>query len=106
MIGLECELNLKEDLICQLKVDIENERQVTAHVQFTQERDLMLKEKEIAALNTILTQERKLLLDKEEEIKTLRAGSVEMESYNNGTIDNKRIKSSELSEPPTPTRPP
>ena len=55
---------------------------MTAHVQFTQERELMLKEKEIAALNTILTQERKLLLDKEEEIKTLR-GSVEMESYNN-----------------------
>ena len=63
-------------------MDIENERQVTAHVQFTQERELMLKEKEITALNTILTQERKLLLDKEEEIKTLR-GSVEMESYNN-----------------------
>ena len=55
---------------------------MTAHVQFTQERELMLKEKEIAALNTILTQERKLLLDKEEEIKTLR-GSSEMESYNN-----------------------
>ena len=74
-------------------MDIENERQVTAHVQFTQERELMLKEKEIslkekeiAALNTILTQERKLLLDKEEEIKNLR-GSVEMENNNNVSFD-------------------
>ena len=42
-------------------------------MQFTQERELMMKEKEMAALNTILTQERRLLLDKEEEVKTLRA---------------------------------
>ena len=62
-------------------MDIETERQVTAHVQFTQERELMLKEKELAALNTILTQERKVLLEKEEEIKVLR-GSAEMENNN------------------------
>ena len=55
---------------------------MTAHVQFTQERELMLKEKELAALNTILTQERKVLLEKEEEIRTLR-GSAEMENNNN-----------------------
>ena len=67
-------------------MDIENERQVTAHVQFTQERELMLKEKELAALNTILTQERKVLLEKEEEIKVLR-GSEEMENNNNVSLD-------------------
>ena len=55
------------------QVEVENERRVAAHVQFTQERELMIKEKELAALNTILTQERRLLLDKEEEVKTLRA---------------------------------
>ena len=55
------------------QVEVENERRVAAHVQFTQERELMMKEKEMAALNTILTQERRLLLDKEEEVKTLRA---------------------------------
>ena len=32
----------------------------------------MLKEKELSTLNTILTQERKVMLDKEEEIKKLR----------------------------------
>ena len=52
---------------------------MTAHVQFTQERELMLKEKELTALNTILTQERKVLLDKEEEIKILR-GDLEYEN--------------------------
>ena len=54
---------------------------MTAHVQFTQERELMLKEKELTALNTILTQERKVLLDKEEEIKILR-GDLEYENKN------------------------
>ena len=70
---LESELKFKEDVIQQLQVEVDNERQVSAHVQVTQEKEIMLKEKEIFTLNTILTQERKVLLDKENEIKILRS---------------------------------
>ena len=62
-----------ENDVKQLQQELENERQVTLHVQFTQEKELMFKEREIYTLNTILTQERKVLLDKEEEIKKLRS---------------------------------
>ena len=46
----------------------------------------MLKEKELTALNTILTQERKVLLDKEEEIKILR-GDLEYENKSKVDLD-------------------
>ena len=69
---LESELKIKEEMIKQLEIEVVNERQVATHVQFTQEKELMLKEKEISALNTILTQERKVLLEKEEEIMNMR----------------------------------
>ena len=65
-------MKIKEEMIKQLEIEVVNERQVATHVQFTQEKELMLKEKEISALNTILTQERKVLLEKEEEIMNMR----------------------------------
>ena len=78
---LESELKFKEDIIQQLHVEVENERQVSAHVQVTQEKEIMLKEKEISTLNTILTQERRVLLEKENEIKILRSTTENNVSY-------------------------
>merc|ERR1712165_345433 len=57
----------------------------------------------MAALNTILTQERRLLLDKEEEVKTLRAA---VETENKSQPPTPRRKPREAAEQPTPTRPP
>jgi len=58
-------------------LQVENEKKVAHHVQFTQERELMMKEKEIVTLSKILTQERRVLLEKEEEIKQLNRKQVE-----------------------------
>ena len=67
-----------------LEAEITKERQVGAHVQFTQEREILEKEREIEMLNTILAQERKVLRDNEQKI--------QQELIN--------------SEPPPPPRPP
>jgi len=99
---LEGEMKTKEEIIQQLKIEVENERQVASHVQFTQEKELMLKEKELSTLNTILTQERKVMLDKEEEIKKLRECLENQTQDNNGNIMNKEQQSEML----TPARPP
>ena len=72
---LQQELQSRDEMMKQLKLETENERQVALHVQFSQEKELMYKEREIFTLNTILTQERKVLLDKEEEIKKMRGES-------------------------------
>ena len=61
----------KDEEIGRLSQEVENERKVAHHVQFTQERELMMKEKEMTTLSKILTEERKVLLEKEEEIKQL-----------------------------------
>jgi len=61
----------KDEEIERLKKEILQEQQVIAHVQVTQEKEIIEKEKEIFLLNTILKQERKVLLEKEKEIKEL-----------------------------------
>ena len=69
--SLQTVLADKEAEIGRLTQEVENERKVAHHVQFTQERELMMKEKEMTTLSRILTEERKVLLEKEEEIKQL-----------------------------------
>ena len=64
-------LKNKDEEIRQLTSQLENERRVAQHVQFSQERELMNREKEITSLSKILKQERQALLEKEEEIKHL-----------------------------------
>ena len=58
------------------------------HVQFSQEKELMLKEKEIITLNKILTQERQVLLEKEEEIKQLGSKVPDVSLWRNLTKNN------------------
>ena len=70
----------KDEEIKRLSQEVENERKVAHHVQFTQERELMMKEKEMLTLSKILTEERKVLLEKEEEIKQLNSNKVLMVS--------------------------
>ena len=69
--SLQSAVTDKDQEIERLCQEVENERQVAQHVQFTQERELMMKEKEMTTLSRILTEERKVLLEKEEEIKQL-----------------------------------
>ena len=69
--SLQSAVTDKDQEIQRLCQEVENERQVAQHVQFTQERELMMKEKEMTTLSRILTEERKVLLEKEEEIKQL-----------------------------------
>ena len=70
----------KDEEIERLKKEILQEQQVIAHVQVTQEKEIIEKEKEIFLLNTILKQERKVLLEKEKEIKELWKKQVTMSS--------------------------
>eukprot|EP00092_Neocalanus_flemingeri_P053279 GFUD01062570.1.p1 GENE.GFUD01062570.1~~GFUD01062570.1.p1 ORF type:complete len:852 (+),score=326.90 GFUD01062570.1:43-2598(+) len=64
-------LKSKDEEIEGLKKKILQEQQIVAHVQVTQEREIIEKEKEISILNTILTQERQVLMEKEREIENL-----------------------------------
>merc|ERR1712050_415196 len=66
-------IRLKEEEIEKLETEILKEKQIVAQVQLTQEKDILEKEGEIRILNTILTQERKILLDKEAEVEKLKA---------------------------------
>jgi len=87
-----------EEEIVKLKQEIAQEKQVIAHVQVSQEKEIMEKEKEIFILNKILTEERKVLLEKEQEIDKL-SGS-ELSKFANGHVENVRniecIKSSRV----------
>eukprot|EP00092_Neocalanus_flemingeri_P011053 GFUD01011901.1.p1 GENE.GFUD01011901.1~~GFUD01011901.1.p1 ORF type:complete len:835 (-),score=288.99 GFUD01011901.1:58-2562(-) len=65
-------LRFKDEEIENLKCEIIKEKQIVAHVQYRQKREIVKKEREISILNTILMQERKILLEKEEEVKRLR----------------------------------
>ena len=57
----------KNEEIERLKKEILQEQQIVAHVQVTQEKEIIEKEKEIFILNTILSQERQALLENEKE---------------------------------------
>ena len=64
-------INSKDKEVERLEKEILQEQQIVAHVQVTQEKEIIEKEKEISILNTILTQERQVLLEKEREIENL-----------------------------------
>jgi len=53
--ALKLALKLKEDEINQLKAEMYQEQQIVAHVQMTQEKELLQKEKEIERLQDLLT---------------------------------------------------
>merc|ERR1712192_299803 len=65
--------------------------EIVAHVQLTQEKEIIEKEREIAVLNAILSQERQIILDREAEIGTL-------------LVQNGGPKANGLSPPARPTR--
>ena len=74
--SLQSAVAAKDEEIGRLSQEVDNERKVAHHVQYTQERELMMKEKEMITLSRILTEERKVLLEKEEEIKQLNDNKV------------------------------
>ena len=74
-------LRLKEEEIEKLETDILKEKQRVAHVQLNQEKEILEKEGEIRVLNTILTQERKILLEKEEEVEKLKTFRIPFHEY-------------------------
>jgi len=67
-------LKQKEHDIVGLRRAIQQEQDIVAHVQLTQEKEIIEKEREIAVLNAILSQERQCILDREAEIKKLLHG--------------------------------
>merc|ERR1719341_3035589 len=58
----------KDHDIASLRRAIQQEQEIVAHVQLTQEKEIIEKEREIAVLNAILSQERQIILDREAEI--------------------------------------
>merc|ERR1711990_593886 len=64
-------LRQKDHDIASLRRAIQQEQDIVAHVQLTQEKEIIEKEREIAVLNAILSQERQCILDREAEIKKL-----------------------------------
>merc|ERR1712037_1007499 len=61
-------LRQKDHDIASLRRAIQQEQEIVAHVQLTQEKEIIEKEREIAVLNAILSQERQIILDRESEI--------------------------------------
>ena len=61
-------LRQKDHDIASLRRAIQQEQDIVAHVQLTQEKEIIEKEREIAVLNAILSQERQIILDREAEI--------------------------------------
>ena len=57
----------KNEEIERQKKEILQEQQIVAHVQVTQEKEIIEKEKETFILNTILKQERQAVMEKERE---------------------------------------
>jgi len=84
-------LRQKDHDIASLRRAIQQEQEIVAHVQLTQEKEIIEKEREIAVLNAILSQERQIILDRETEIGNLLA-------QNGGP------KANGLSPPARPTR--
>merc|ERR1712233_317 len=66
-------LRQKDHDIASLRRAIQQEQEIVAHVQLTQEKEIIEKEREIAVLNAILSQERQIILDREAEIGKLLA---------------------------------
>merc|ERR1719234_2248279 len=84
-------LRQKDHDIASLRRAIQQEQEIVAHVQLTQEKEIIEKEREIAVLNAILSQERQIILDREAEIGTL-------------LVQNGGPKANGLSPPARPTR--
>ena len=61
-------LRQKDHDIASLRRAIQQEQDIVAHVQLTQEKEIIEKEREIAVLNAILSSERQIILDRESEI--------------------------------------
>merc|ERR1711990_1444047 len=66
-------LRQKDHDIASLRRAIQQEQEIVAHVQLTQEKEIIEKEREIAVLNAILSQERQIIPDRETEIGKLLA---------------------------------
>merc|ERR1719341_2335904 len=66
-------LRQKDHDIASLRRAIQQEQEIVAHVQLTQEKEIIENEREIAVLNAILSQERQIILDREAEIVKLLA---------------------------------
>merc|ERR1719341_919627 len=81
----------KDHDIASLRRAIQQEQEIVAHVQLTQEKEIIEKEREIAVLNAILSQERQIILDREAEIGKL-------------LVQNGGPKANGLSPPARPTR--
>lgn len=64
-------IKLKDLEIASLQQAIRQEQDIVAHVQLTQEKEIIDKEREIAVLNAILLQERQTILAREAEISSL-----------------------------------
>jgi hypothetical protein len=64
-------LKQKDHEIAGLRRAIQQEQDIVAHVQLTQEKEIIEKEREIAVLNAILSQERQIILDRESEVARL-----------------------------------
>merc|ERR1719341_1444573 len=84
-------LRQKDHDIASLRRAIQQEQEIVAHVQLTQEKEIIEKEREIAVLNAILSQERQIILDREAEIGKL-------------LVQNGGPKANGLSPPARPTR--
>jgi len=64
-------IHIKDEEIAKLKKDIVKEKQIISHVQLTQEKDIIEKDKQISLLSSLLSQEREVILEKEKEIERL-----------------------------------
>merc|ERR1719400_1482909 len=84
-------LRQKDHDIASLRRAIQQEQEIVAHVLLTQEKEIIEKEREIAVLNAILSQERQIILDREAEIGKL-------------LVQNGGPKANGLSPPARPTR--
>merc|ERR1719348_2356455 len=61
-------LQTKDKEIEKLKKEIIKEEQIIAHVQMSQEKEIIDKDREISFLSSLLIQERAVILEKEKEI--------------------------------------
>jgi len=82
-------LKMKDQEIVSLQHAIRQEQEIVAHVQLTQEKEIIEKEREISVLNAILSEERQTILSREAEI--------------SGLLGRSHSKENGLS--PAPTRP-
>jgi len=103
-------LKLRDQEIDHLKSEIEREQQIVAHVQITQEKEIIEKEREISVLQSVLAQERQLLAEKEKELAIFKVVQIKENGFQIpfGPSRPKRTKSSNskddapMEQPPRP----